>query len=370
MADFPTRLDLFALARDYLLQRATKIDPGQVDVQGSDANLFVGSMATVAASIVNQLAYSFNRLLLDGATDDDLDRYAFDRYGLTRKGASMALGAVNIFRLTDTAGVGTVPISTKVVTGTGIEYITTSSAAFGATSLISTANVRAVQAGKATQVGAQAIGAFSAPGSLFDPTLQVVNPLPTAGGEDVEDDATFRARIRQFWLTARRGVLAAIVFGAESVDGVVTAQAIEALTPGAQPARVVNLYIADSSGVASAALADQVYAALDDYRAAGIAVIISTSIPLIVNIELSLTFMANIDTVSLTESVISAIVSYVNNLPVNGTLLLSGLYTTLQQFSTQGLIVTQGTIVAPTGDLVPAVGQTLRTTFANVTIEP
>src|SRR5260221_476101 len=88
-----------------------------------------------------------------------------------------------------------------------------------------------------------------------DATLQVTNPLTTAGGEDVEDDDTFRARIRDFWRTARRGILAAIEFGAKTVPGVVSAQAVEALSVGAAPARVVNLYIADSSGVSSEALA-------------------------------------------------------------------------------------------------------------------
>jgi uncharacterized phage protein gp47/JayE len=365
--DLPTRLDLYALARDYLLSRAAKLDPGQVDVLGSDANLFVGSVSVVSSAIVNQLAFAFNRLTLSGADGDDLDRLAFDRYGLTRKGASPAVGAVRIFRASNAGGAGTVAIGTKVQTLTGIEYLLTSSASFGASDLTSQANVRAAQAGKATQAAANTIARFSDPSTLFDRTLQVNNDLTTAGGEDAEDDATFRARIRNFWNTARRGILAAIAFGATSVPGVVTAQAVEALAPGNMPARVVNLYIADSSGVASQALADQVRSALDDFRAGGIAVLISTSIPLIVQVQLHLSFQANVDTVSLTEAVRGAVVAFVNNLPVNGPLYLSDLYSTLQTFVVDGLIVNQATIVAPVGDLVPPVGQTIRTTFENVT---
>lgn len=52
--DLPTRLDLYALGRDYVIQRATRIDPSQVDVQGSDVNVVVGSASYVAYQLVLQ----------------------------------------------------------------------------------------------------------------------------------------------------------------------------------------------------------------------------------------------------------------------------------------------------------------------------
>jgi uncharacterized phage protein gp47/JayE len=368
MSDLPTRLDLFAIGADYINQRATKIDPSQVYVLGSDINIIVGSQSVVNDSVVKQLAYAIARLYLDGAQGDDLDRLVFDRYGLTRKGASAALGAALLARPTDALGAGTVPVGTLLTTRTGVQYITTTAGTFGASALGPVSvGVRAVQAGKISQVGTYAINGFGSPSTLFDPTLTVSNPLATAGGEDAEDDDTLRSRVRNFWNTARRGVLAAIEQGALTVPGVVSAQAIEALTGGALPARVVNLYISDSSGVASVQLGAQVLAALFDYRAAGISVILSTSIPLIVNIQLNLSFQAGIDTDALSTLVQAAIMSYVNSLPVNGTLLLSALYTVLQRFTSDGLIVTQGSIAAPAGDLVPPIGQTLRTTLANIT---
>lgn len=347
---------------------ATKLDPSIVDVDGSDANLYVGSMSVVGDAIVKQIGYNVNRLTLNGAEDEDLDRYAWDRYQLTRKGASPAVGTVRFFRKTATAGNGSVPVNTSLKTLSGTEYITTSVANFGPSDLSSTANVRAAQAGKSTQVGTNAIRKIAQPSLLWDQTLEVTNDAVTAGGEDTEDDETFKNRIQQFWTTARRGTLGAIEFGAISVPGVVSAQAIEALTGGGLPARVVNLYIADSSGVASQALADQVDVALDDYRAGGIAVLISTSIPLIVSIQLALRFEAGVDTVTLTQQVQAAIVEYVNSLPVNGALLVSGLFSVLQQFFSDGVIAQQSSIVAPVGDLVPAIGQTLRTTTSNVQV--
>ena len=367
--DLPSRLDLYALARGYVIDRARRIDPARVDVLGSDVNLFVGSQSVVAYSLVKQLAYRIGALLLDSAMGDDLDRYAWDRYQLPRKGASPALGSVRFYRSSFVAGGGTIPAGTALKSLTGIQFITTTAATFGATDLDNiTANVRAVQAGKASEVGQNQIQQFGNVQALFDPSLQVVNDATTAGGEDVEDDDTFRNRIRNFWLTARRGVLSAIEFGATSVPGVVSAQAVEALNTLGQPARVVNLYIADSSGVASNALAQQVSVALGDYRAAGIAVLIQTSLPEIVGVQLALSFAAGTDTVTLAQNVIAAVVEFINSLPVNGPLYLLQLGAVLQRFASSGLVVNQSSVVSPVGDVVPALGQTLRATTSSVTL--
>ena len=65
----------------------------------------------------------------------------------------------------------------------------------------------------------------------------------------------------------------------------------------------------------------------------------------------------------------AAIYSFVNSLPVNATLQTSDLMTVLTRFKQAGVIVTNpGSIIAPAGDLVPAIGQTLRTTLGLVVI--
>lgn len=369
MPDLPTRVQLFQIGRQHIVGRNPKIDPEQINTLGSDANIIVGSTSVIAAQVIAQLGYRTGALTLDGCeTDEDLDRYAYDRYQELRKGASAATTSVRIFRAA--AGVsGDVPIGTKLTTATGVEYITTTVATFGTSDLTSRADVRASDAGKATQVGAGQIVRFSQPGTLFDRTLQCFNDQAAAGGEDAEDNETFKARLRDFWRTARRGILAAIEFGAKQVPGVVSAQAVEVLTSGGQPARLVQLYIADSSGVASDTLARAVYVALDDYRGAGIQVLVSTSVPFIVDITLKLTFKANVDTATLSDNIRAAVVAFVNSLPVNGPLYRAELESVLQRYVEDGLVMTQNTLVTPVGDLIPAVGQTLRTTAANVTID-
>jgi uncharacterized phage protein gp47/JayE len=368
MADLPTRLDIYAIGRQYLLSKATKIEPTMVDVQGSDANLFVGSTSVMVDVVTKQLGYSINRTYLDGAEGDDLDRWAYDRYQETRKGASAAVGSVRFYRATLTGGDGSIPIGTVLKSLLGTEYITTTIASFGVNSYTAFASVRASQAGKATEVGENQITKFSNPGSAFDPTIQVNNDSTTAGGEDAEDDDTFKLRLRNFWLTARRGVLSAIVQGATSVSGVVSAEAVEALSSTGQPARLVNLYIADSSGVASQELANSVYAALNDYRAGGIPVIISTSIPLIISIALALEFQAGVDSATLTTQIKSSLYEFVNSLGVNQTLYLADIYTVLNRFKQVGVIISSSSVQNPTGDLVPAVGQTLRIFLHGITV--
>jgi uncharacterized phage protein gp47/JayE len=366
--DFPSRLDLYQLARTYVLTRAQKIDPAQVDVSGSDANLYTGIASVVGYQLILSLMSNINALLLDGAYDEDLDRYGIDRYQLPRKGAAPAVGVVRIYRASTTGGSGSVPPGTALNTLNGIQYVTTETAAFGPFTLTTTVGVQAVQAGKTPQVGANQIRQFAVPGALFDQSLQVNNDDPTAGGEEQEDDDTYRERIRQFWNTARRGTLSAIQFGALTVNGVVSATADEVIGSTGNPARVVQLRIADSSGQSSAPLAAAVVQALDDYRAAGIAVIVTTSVPQLILIQLHLTFGGGVDTAATTEAVRNAVVAFVNGLGVGQTLYRSALYVVLQRFTDSGLIVNENTIVAPTGDLVPDLGLTLRTTFENVTI--
>jgi uncharacterized phage protein gp47/JayE len=275
-------------------------------------------------------------------------------------------------------GAGSILVGTKVTTNDGIEYVTTSTAAFSGTDLTSSADVQAVQAGRDFQVGANQIRRIppQAPANVpFDPTLTVNNPVATAGGADREQDEDFRNRVRDFWLTARRGTLKAIELGARQVPGVVSAQASEVTTVGSTPARVVILYVADGSGVSNQALANRVSTSLGEYRAAGIAVIVVTSQPEIVDVVLRLAFEANVDTVSLTQAVLSAVVGFINSIPVNNPLRIADLQAVLARFRSDGLVVTtdpttpaNSTIVAPVGDVIPDAGKTIRTTSQNVTL--
>ena len=53
--DLPTRLDYHSIGRQYVVARARKIDPAQVDTEGSDVNLYVGSTSFLAQEVTRQL---------------------------------------------------------------------------------------------------------------------------------------------------------------------------------------------------------------------------------------------------------------------------------------------------------------------------
>lgn len=367
--DLPSRLDLYETGRRYLLARARNIDPSIVDVAGSDANLFVGSQSFMAHAVVRHLADRFAAHLIGSAQGEDLDRKLWDSYRLPRKGAAPAVTTVRFFRTNSTAGQGSIAAGRKIRSLTGVEYVTTTTASFAATQLEAYADVRATKAGKAYQVGRNQLRQIVDAASLFDPSLQVTNDEPAAGGEEREEDPDYRQRGKEFWPSARRGTLSAIAFGAKSIPGVASAEAVEVLDGGARPARVVQLYIADSSGVASRALGAQVDAQLEDYRAAGIAVITATSLPQIVPVRLHLAFAAGVETAPLVELIRANVVGFVNSTPTNGTLYRIGIGSQLTRFASQGLLPQESSIVEPAGDVVPAPGRTLRTTVDNVTIE-
>lgn len=371
MAEVLSRNDLYNIGRRYLIGRASRIDPRAVDTEGSDANIFVGSTAFMANAVMRQNIERINALLLDGCKGDDLDRYAFDRYQLPRKGAAAALGTVQLSRPSTTLGAGSIPVGTKLVSLSGIEYLTITTANFtgsGPNSLAVSANVRAAQAGKEFQVGSNQIRRVDKPNLLFDSSIVVNNSEPTAGGEAAEEDDVFKERIRDFWVAARRGTLAAIEFGARSVPGVESANALEVLDDLARPTRYVELYIADSSGVSSAALANLVDQTMVEYRPAGIYVGINTSRPQIVNVVFQPTFAAGVDTVNLAEQIRNAIVGYINSLRVNEPLLVSSLGALFARFKADGLIAYQTSLLEPLGDLIPSIGSTLRTRPENVQI--
>lgn len=361
-----TRLDFYEIGRQYVRSRARRIDPTQVDVEGSDVNLFIGSTSYMTFAVQRQLGERLNALFLDGCDGEDLDRWGYDRYRLLRKGAGPARTTLNFTRTALGGGSGTIDIGRKFITETGIEYITTQLAVFSTDTLSTVVYARAVQAGKDYQVGANAIRKPSS-GVLFDPKIIVTNPTAAAGGEDRESDDVFRERIRDFWSAMSRGTGGAIEYGARTVVGVESATASE-VTDNGVPARLVSLYIADSSGVSSKALEETVLIELDEWRAAGIQVVVTGGTPQLIEVQLHLAFAPGVDTVLRTTEIRNSIVDFVNSLGIGQTLYRNDLASVLARFRTSGLIPNNATIVAPAGDIVPGASRVLRIRPENVIV--
>ena len=96
--------------------------------------------------------------------------------------------------------------------------------------------------------------------------------------------------------------------------------------------------------------------------------IVDLGTPLIVPIEIMVAFAAGVDTATLRGQMQASVFEFVNSLGVNDVLSRPDLFTVLSRFKSAGAIVRQDSIVRPAGDLVPPVGQTIRTLLPLVAI--
>lgn len=380
MADFPTFDQLFRIARDQALINNSLLTLQSIERPGTDANILVASATAAADEVVSQLIAVTASLFLDSATGKALDRLVFDRYGLTRKPASAALGTVEFSTVAASPATFLIPAGTRVGTATGVQFVTTAAATFpiGSTGPLSVP-VASTLAGSDQQASSGTITSILSQIAGSPTDLVVSNPLATAGADDAETDTALRARAQQFFVTARRGTKSAIINGALAIPGVRTATLFETIGGNNEPARGVQLIISDSFteqlanlatvpptyAAQSQALAAQVFLGLDEVRAAGINVQVIVAQVVLVPIILHLTFKAGVDTTAVTAQAKAAVVAYCNALAPGETFSVAAAQARLATI--YGLFLTGNEISSPNGDIVPTALQVLRTQSAIVT---
>lgn len=368
MADAPTQRDLFLVGRAEAILAPTRFDRAIIDTDGSDVNTVFNVAAAMGEEVVRFLQVGLNELSLATATGEALDRWVFNNYQLTRREATNAVATLQLER-SESVGF-TVPAGSVFSTQAGVSFVTANDVAFGPgvpgpLSVLATAQ----QAGVGSNVVA---GSITQAASAFpDSTLTVTNPEPAAGGGDRETDDALRDRARQFFVTARRGTRSAIEFGALETLGVEQAAANEVLEPlengGALPNYRVQLNIADAAGQANTALSTEVARNLDEYRALGVPVSVIPAIPEYADIKASgLQFAVGANTTLVLQNATNALLAYINGLAPGSTLRRAELLRVLQSISQ--LIVPDGALSQPAGDLVPTVGTVIRTTKDRITL--
>ena len=380
MTAFPSYSDLFRVGRDEILAKNSRLRRDVVERDGSDANAIVATNAGVGDELVLHLARVCAGQFLDSARGQYLRRLVFDRYSLSAKSASPSFGTVRFSTTVATAAQFNIPSGTKVQTNDGRQLLTISDAVFPANSIGPVlVAVRSAQAGLSQQAKAGVITTIVSTLTGAPTTLAVTNTLATSGGADEESDDDLRARAKAFWSTARGGTLSAIKEAALAVGGVKRASVIEFLDSMGRPAMRAQLIITDAFTEAlvttttvpptyetqSQVLADAVYEALVDVRAAGAFIDVIVGQVILQSVQLALSFdtSANVDTVALQAR--AATVNYVNNLSPGEALTPDGIVETLRLI--QGLIVTGAEVVSPSGTVTPESLQVLRTLLSMVT---
>lgn len=379
--DFPSFQDLFNVARDEALYRNAQLTQDAVDRDGSDANILVASSAAAADEVMTQLAKAAAALFLSSAAGGDLDKLAYDRYQLLRKPASPSVGQVALTTATLNPSPFSIVAGTQFSTASGMVFVSTDPVVIfpSGTSGPVYVNVQSSLAGASQQAAIGTITSVVTPIPGAPSNLVVTNPLATAGASDEETPDSLRSRAQQFFTTARRGTISALVQGALAVPGVTSAQAFESVGGSNVPSGSVELVVTDSYTDALAqlstvppsyqvqaqTLAVTVFAGLYEVRAAGINVQVTVAQVTLQSIQLALTFPAGVDTADIAAQAKAVAVAYTNALTPGETFLRADLAEALRGVS--GLIHTGNEVVLPVGDVVPNPLQVIRTTPSLVT---
>jgi len=367
--EIPTRAQLFQLGVSVAVQRGALRAPDQrltresIETPGSDINIVNAGASFMADAIGQAAADRLGALFLEGATGADLDRLVADRFSpsVVRKQASAAVVPVTLSRIAPGPAV-TLDVGTQLRSVSGVEFELVAAVGMSPSDLSATAEIQAITAGTSGNIQqGVALTFVSAPA---DPTLAAVSSEPGSGGTETESDGSLRARAKDFFTAARRGILAAIEFGAKTVTGVERATAFEHLDPAGLPNGMVSVYIADSNGQGNSVLAAQVRNALLEFRAAGIVVFVIAATPLLVDVQLGLQFRSGFSTQRLFSQVQQAVVFRVNALAPAETLFRSAIVEAIA--TVQGVIIPSGAVVLPAGDIIPTGGEIIKTSIERV----
>lgn len=381
MSDFPTRADLFRVARDEVLRLNGQITRDSVERDGSDANILANLSVAAGDEVIGQLIDVLAGAFLDSSRGAKLDRLVFDRYGLVRKPASPSIGTVTFSTTIANPTSFTIPAGVTVSTADGIEFLTTVTTSFpaGTTGPIFVP-VRSVLAGADQQAGTGKITSIITviPGQPND--LVTINTAATAGADDAEKDESLRDRARRFFTTVQRGTVGALEAAALAFPGVNKASAIEVLDALGRPSRFVQLVISDrftdalaSLGAAnttydtqSQQLATQVFLSLNEFRAAGVFVHVIVGQVILQSVQLQLTFNAGVEADVVALQARAGMVNYINSLsPGQSFVPATAIEEALESIT--GLVITGNEILTPAGTIVTQATQILRTSLSLVT---
>lgn len=296
----PSFIDLVAQGEAALADARPDLAINDGDVTEADLH----AAAAMADACIRFSALAFRETFIDFAEGDALTLLVNDHLNLQRQAATFAQVTLQFSRLSSGVG-GTIPAGTTVTTltdasGKSVAYTTNSdivvpNADNGPFSILATAAV----SGRAGNAAAATISKIV--DSLFD-TFTCTNPAKAAGGNEEESDVELRVRAHAFFLTLRRGTLAALEFGALEVSSVRVATASEDLATG-----LVTVLVGDSDGESTVQMIEDVEFELENWRAAGINVTVLGSTKKTIDIDVSLVVRAGFNIAAVTPTLTSAV---------------------------------------------------------------
>lgn len=379
MADLPTFDDLFRIGKLEALARNRKLSASEFDRKGSDLNILTALSAAMADECVGQLANLWAASFAGTARGAALDRKITDIYpDLTRKQASPSVGYATFSFTSGTTF--TIPDGTRLTTEDGIQFIVVGDAAVASTESTKRVPIRSSQAGSGQKAGVGKINSIMDQITSAPANISVSNTAATFGGEDREEDSDYLVRFRLHYLAARRATKGAIQAAVLGIPGVVKCTVIENLDALGRPIGYIRAVVSDSYTeqfciailpvtyqVQAASLSAQIESVLEEWRAAGVGVVVEIAKIVMQPVRLSLTYLAGVDEDAIRSRVLSLVIQYINNLPPGTILRLQALKDIVATIP--GLYITGAEIISPIGDVVPEVNEVLRTSSSFVRAE-
>ena len=362
MADptLPTHADLYQAFQDETRDR----DPRLTDwSEGSALDALAGGGAALADEVNAVTVDVFKTTFLDTCEDNEIDAWASDHYGdeIPRKDASAATGEVTLTR-TDSSGDYPILAGTEVSGTVHGETITVTTDAL---TQIDDGETAVTTSATATTTGTTGNIAAAVLDTIGDATLLVTNAARFTGGADEESDARYRARVKAYPQTLRRGTVEALREGALRVGGVVFATVSESFTAPANGGYVA-VYVGDPDARANSTLTALVDAELDNWRAAGIQVLVFAATRQEIPLSLALTVRAGADQAAIRAAVTTAVLAYTDDLDPNAVLYTAPVITAAMGAHSD---ILDADLVTPTDDVTPTAEQNaLRVTTSDLTL--
>jgi hypothetical protein len=361
--DLPTAAELYDAGKAEVVSRDSRLTDW---TEGSALDAIVGAGAVQADEVVQVVVDRFAAQFIDTAEGTDLETLAADRFGLTRLPATYAIGPVTLGR-TITAAAVTIPagqVFSGTVDGETIEVELDTAVNMGIGVATATGAVTAAATGRAGNVDVGVIDTVPSP-PITVTDLTVTNGSRLAGGDVEETDDEFRARIRLWFPTLRRGTLEALEMGARSVPGVQFATVDESTMP---TSGWVSVYIGDPEGTGNATLAALVTTEMVNWRAAGVEVrIYAATREMVAALAITVYIRAGADRTGFETAIKAAIVSYYDNLPVGATEYHAQIESRAVRVSAEQILTAD--VTAPAADQVPSTGyNALRILAANIAV--
>jgi uncharacterized phage protein gp47/JayE len=262
-----------------------QIDESTLRADGSSYNLVLRAGAAMGAEIYWQAVDRFAGTFMDTSRFEALSRWVADRYAIERFGATAAVVSLTFSRTTTTAEV-TINAGTVVTDQAGtIQFLTDIDLVLPIGVASGSVDATSSASGKDQQAAAGTLTVIS--GSKPQSDLTVTNAQAAAGGNDSETDAEFRSRARGIFVNARRGTLSAIEQGAFSVPQVRNAAVYEFRQPDGCQTGIVGVVISDSTGNCNDTVVELVEQELENWRGAGIYVVVEAATPILRPIALT-----------------------------------------------------------------------------------